>query len=91
MNNLSMRDFIESELSWALDDSDFELESDVVIRGIAGDLADSLKSNGYCSDPYFEYDKALMCQINKRHEPHCCCTHCTSYEFCIKLRKEGYV
>ncbi len=86
MTNLSIYDFIESELSWALEDV-----SDVNTRGIAEDLADSLKINGYCSDPYFGYEKALICLINKRREKYCGCTQCESHEFCLMLRKEGYV
>lgn len=86
MNDTSIYNFIESELSWALDDL-----SDINVRGIAEDLAESLKTNGYCSDPYFEYAKALMCPINKRHEKYCGCTQCPSHEFCEMLRKEGYV
>lgn len=86
MNKTNIYNFIESELAWKLDD-----KSDVNVSGIANDLADGLKANGYCSDPYFEYDKALMCPINKRRESYCGCTHCVSHEFCMMLRKEGYV
>lgn len=87
MNETILYDFIESELLYALDDE----VSDINVRGIACDLADSLKSSGYCADPYFEYNKALMCPINKRREKYCGCTQCTSHEFCMMLRKEGYV
>ena len=86
MNDTGLYEFIESELSWALDDV-----AEINISGIAGDLAYNLKKNGYCSDPYLEYDKALMCPINKRHEKYCGCTSCHSHDFCIMLRKEGYV
>jgi hypothetical protein len=86
MNSTSIYTFIESELLWALDNV-----SNINVKGIADDLADNLKSNGYCSDPYFEFDKALTCPINKRREKYCGCTHCASHEFCMKLRKEGYV
>lgn len=84
MNDLY--NFIETELAWQLDDI-----SDINIRGIAEDLADSLKTNGYCSDPYFGYEKALTCPINKRREKYCGCTICESHHFCELLRKEGYV
>lgn len=90
MTETNIYDFIDSELECALCDSIIDIE-DVNIRGIAEDLADSLKSNGYCTDPYFEYDKALICPINKRHEKYCGCTQCASHEFCTMLRKEGYV
>lgn len=70
MNETSLYDFIETELSWELDDP-----SDINVRGIAENLADNLKSQGYCSDPYFGYEKALMCPINKRREPYCSCVH----------------
>ena len=86
MNNTNIYDFIESELAWQLDD-----HFDLNIRGIAEELADSLKINGYCSDPYFEYDRALMCPINKKREKYCGCRQCTSHKFCEMLRKEGYV
>ena len=87
MNDATLYDFIESELLYAFDDE----VSDINVRGIAYDLADSLKASGYCSDPYFEYDKALMCPINKRREKYCGCTQCESHRFCEMLRKEGYV
>lgn len=86
MNDTSIYEFIETELAWELDDV-----SDINVRGIAEDLADKLKINGYCSDPYFGYEKALICPINKKHEKYCGCTHCESYQFCELLRKEGYV
>ena len=87
MNDTSIYTFIESELLWALDDD----ISDINVKGIADDLADSLKLNGYCSDPYFEYEKALACPINKKHDGYCGNTLCTSHRFCELLRKEGYV
>ena len=83
----SLYDFIESELSYELDDD----ISDINVRGIAENLADNLKSSGYCTDPYFEYEKALICPINKRREKYCNCTQCESHRFCEMLRKEGYV
>lgn len=86
MNDTSIYDFIESELAYELDDI-----SDINVRGIAEGLADNLKSSGYCSDPYFGYEKALICPINKRREKYCNCTMCESYAFCELLRKEGYV
>lgn len=86
MNDTSIYDFIESELSWELDDP-----SDINVRGIAEDLADSLKNSGYCSDPYLAYEKALICPINKRREKQCNCVICESHHFCELLRKEGYV
>lgn len=89
MTETSIYDFIDSELEWALcDRSDI---NDINIRSVAEDLADSLKSKGYCSDPYFEYEKALICPINKRREKYCGCVTCESHEFCTMLRKEGYV
>jgi hypothetical protein len=86
MNNISLYNYIETELSWQLDDP-----SAINVGGIASDLADGLKSHGYCSDPYFEYDKALMCPINKRREKQCNLVQCPSHTFCEMLRKEGYV
>jgi hypothetical protein len=54
-------------------------------------LAYGLKNNGYCSEPYTDFERALICPINKRREKYCGCTHCASHEFCMLLRKEGYV
>jgi hypothetical protein len=86
MNDTGLYDFIESELACELDDY-----SSTYVRNIAEDLADSLRNSGYCADPYFEYDKALMCPINKKREKYCNLTQCTSHTFCEMLRKEGYV
>lgn len=57
----------------------------------AQDLAHSLKRDGYCSEPYFEYEKALMCPINKRKEKYCGCSQCESHDFCMLLRREDYI
>ena len=86
INNDQLASFIEDRLSWELAPYD-----DVTVGGIADDIAYDLKSHGYCSEPYFAYEKALMCPINKRREKQCSCTTCESYEFCALLRKEGYV
>lgn len=86
MNDTSLSDFLEDRLSWELAPC-----KDINVRGLAEDLADTLKSRGYCSDPYSDYERALMCPINKRRESYCCCTNCDSHTFCIMLRKEGYV
>jgi DNA-directed RNA polymerase specialized sigma54-like protein len=83
MNNISLREFLQDQLSYY----SYELNSDA----LADDLAYALETRGYCSSPYFEHDKALMCQINKRHEPDCRNVHCASYNFCMMMRKEGYV
>ena len=86
MNDISIYDFIGSELEWELDDP-----ADINIRGIAEDLADKLIRHGYCANPYTEYTKALICPINKKREKYCGCTTCASHEFCKMLRKEGYI
>ena len=84
-NNTNLVDFIENELY-------FELAPwDINVKSVAEDLTDMLISNGYCSNPYSSYDKALTCPINKRREKYCGCTQCENHEFCIMLRKEGYV
>ena len=85
MSNSSIYDFIKSELGFALDISDIDAGS------VAEDLANSLEINGYCRDPYLEYDKALMCPINKNREKYCNNKLCSSHIFCELLRKEGYV
>lgn len=54
-------------------------------------LAKRLEDRGYCSEPYFEYEKALMCPINKRQERYCGITQCKSHNFCMLLRREGYI
>ena len=87
MNNKdSLSTFIEDRLSWEL--SPYEGINVIVI---ADELAEELKDRGYCSEPYTEYEKALICPINKRKEKYCGCTHCESHEFCMMLRKEGYI
>jgi hypothetical protein len=86
MNNTSLVNFIEDRLACELSALD-----DVNISDIAEELAISLENNGYCSEPYFEYEKALMCPINKRREKCCNCTQCESYTFCTILRKENYI
>lgn len=72
-------------LAWHL--APCEFNTDV----LAENIADELIRKGYCSDPYLEHDKALMCPINKRREKDCRMVSCSSYEFCMRLRKEGYV
>jgi hypothetical protein len=57
----------------------------------AAELASTLENSGYCASPYLEYENALMCPINKNREAYCGCTQCKSYNFCMRLRKEGYV
>ena len=57
----------------------------------ADELASDLKRKGCCTNPYFAYEKALICPINKRREAQCACVHCESYGFCEVLRKEGYI
>lgn len=85
MNNISLREFLQDQLSWLLS------SHEINFYALSDDLAYALENRGYCSSPYFEHDKALMCQINKRHEPDCRNVHCTSYDFCMMMRKEGYV
>lgn len=84
MNELNLTEYLKSYLNWRLAPY---VDADV----LSEDLADALKNNGYCMDPYSEYDKALICPINKRREKYCGCTHCASYKFCIILRKEAYI
>jgi hypothetical protein len=55
------------------------------------DLARCLERDGYCSEPYFGYERALTCPINKRNEKYCGCTTCEHHNFCMLLRKEGYI
>ena len=86
MNDTNLKDFIEDRLSYEIDPYD-----DINVGRLAEDLADDLKSNGYCADPYWEYEKALICPINKKGEKYCGCTTCESHEFCKLLRREGYI
>ena len=55
------------------------------------ELAERLTRGGYCTQPYFEYEKALSCPINKRREKDCLMTSCSSNHFCKLLRREGYI
>lgn len=86
MKDCKLVDFIEERLSWELSTYD-----DINVRGIASDLAYGLERNGYCQDPYFKFDQALCCPINKRREKDCRMVPCPSYEFCMMLRREGYI
>ena len=86
MPDTSLYEFLVDRLSWELCSCE-----DVNIHGLADDLAYSLKSRGYCADPYLKYEKAFNCQINKRREKECLMTSCASYHFCNLLRKEGYI
>lgn len=86
INTDSLSTFIEDKLSWKLSELD-----DVHVGNLAEELADGLTRNGYCSEPYVEFERALNCPINKRREKYCGCTYCESHEFCILLRKEGYI
>jgi hypothetical protein len=54
-------------------------------------LAKRPENNGYCTEPYFAYERALECPINKRREKECRVCHCESYDFCRLLRREGYI
>ena len=87
MNERSLIDFIDDFLSWELD----SYQEEINLRGLAADIADRLETSNYCSSPYTEFDKALVCPINKRREKYCGYAHCASHEFCEMLRKEGYV
>lgn len=84
MNKSSLIEFIENFLS-------YELPEHIYTENLSVELATELINNNYCMNPYNEYDEALSCPINKRKEEYCACTHCKSHEFCMKLRKEGYV
>ena len=85
MNELTLTEYLKEYLHWQLSDHSFEIEI------LCEELADNLKTRGYCTDPYIEYDRALMCPINKRKEKFCNNTHCHSYDFCVTLRKEEYI
>ena len=83
--NKTLAEYLREFFAWHLDT--YEVNTDVL-----GDaLADALTRRGYCSDIYFEYDKALTCPLNKQHEKYCGCTTCSSHRFCEMLRKEGYI
>lgn len=86
MKDCKLVDFIEERLSWELSTYD-----DINIGGIASDLARGLEHNGYCQNPYFKFDQALCCSINKKREKDCRMVSCSSYEFCMMLRRGGYI
>ncbi len=86
MKDCKLVEFIEDRLSWELAPYD-----DVNVGGLASDLAYGLKNNGYCSEPYSEYENALCCPINKRREKECLMVSCPHNKFCKLLRKEGYI
>lgn len=86
-NNKSLSAFIEEQLLWKLSPH----YDDINITSLAEDLAHSLKEHNYCSEPYFAYERALECPINKRSEKECKVCSCESIAFCRILRREGYV
>lgn len=77
-----LRDYLDDALAGMSEARDYVDESD---------LAYKLKNNGYCDDPYWEYEKALMCPINKRKQKSCGCVQCESFDFCRLLRREDYL
>jgi hypothetical protein len=85
MNNKLLADYLIDAFRWRLD------YYDINVTELGHDIALDLERNGYCTDPYLDFDKALMCPINKRREKYCGCTSCNSYEFCTMLRREGYI
>lgn len=82
----SLNGFLEERLAW-----EFAPIDDINIGRVADVLADSLEANGYCSEPYSTYEKALCCPINKRREKECLMTSCPNNTFCRLLRREGYI
>ena len=85
MNDFSLAEYLRDYLSGCLD------SYEVNVDALGDDIADSLERHGYCSDPYLDYDKALMCPINKKREKYCNNALCSSHNFCKMLRKEGYI
>lgn len=85
MNDQTLVKYLREFFAWRLDT--YEVNTDV----LGDDLAEALERHGYCNDPYFEYDKALMCPVNKKREKCCAGTQCASHRFCEMLRKEGYI
>ena len=85
MNDETIAEYIRDYLYSRLD------SYEVNIDALGDDLADSLEARGYCSNPYTEFDRALLCPINKKRAKYCGITNCASHEFCSMLRKEGYM
>ena len=85
MNDISLAEYLRDYFSWRIDCYEDNPNA------LGDDLADNLERRGYCSSPYLEYDKALICPINKKREKYCNNTLCSSHNFCKMLRKEGYV
>lgn len=84
----------EQKLSSYLDDYfNWHLSGNLEARDAVDseELARALERNGYCSEPYFAYERALCCPINKRGETECNMALCESYKFCKLLRREGYI
>lgn len=86
MKELSLTEFIRDYFDCQLA-GDYEAQEMLS----ADDLASDLENYGYCASPYLDYETALMCPINKRHEKYCSNTLCPSHKFCEMLRKENYI
>lgn len=86
MTDQTLSSYLDTYFNWRLAG---DIEARYAVDG--SELAADLIRNGYCAEPYFEYERALACAINKRGEEHCGCTYCESHDFCMLLRKEGYI
>lgn len=85
MTDKTLSSYLDEYFNWHLAG---DIEAREAVDG--GELAADLIRGGYCAEPYFKYEKALTCPINKRNEKHCGCTRCESYQFCELLRRESY-
>lgn len=86
MTDQKLSSYLDDYLNWSLSGMS---EARECVDGY--DLARCLERDGYCAEPYWQYEKALMCPINKRSEKYCGCTTCEHHTFCTLLRKEGYI
>lgn len=86
MTDQKLSSYLDDYLNWSLGGMS---EARECVDGY--DLARCLERDGYCAEPYFAYERALCCPINKRGETECKMTLCESYNFCKLLRREGYI
>lgn len=85
MTNKTLTSYLVEYFNWQFAPTDINTES------LGEDLARRLEQAGYCKNNNFNYEMALCCSINKKHEKDCLVFSCPNNDFCRLLRGEGYI